>query len=328
MDRRFEYRSLFWPILLIGVGVIWLLGNLGVIRAVNLLLLLRLWPLILIVIGLDLLIGRKSSLASALIGLGALAVVIVVLAVGPGLGMTQGVPTKTERFTEPIGAAISAQVTLNLHSPGATVEALRDSPNLIDAEITHVGEIDFKARGDQEKTISLDYRGGITWGWSLPFENLKWEIGLTPDIPLSLVVDGGSGAVRLDLAGLKLSKLTVDRGSGSFTILLPESSAPYEAEIEGGSGHLDLSLPGSTTLTVCLSGGSGSQDVRLPVGAAVRLDVRDNGSGDVSLPSGWVQLEDGEGEDQGLWETPGYEQAAHKILIIVEALGSGSIHIR
>ncbi len=192
----------------------------------------------------------------------------------------------------------------------------------------HVGKIDFQVRGDQEKSIFLDYRGGVTWGWSLPFENLKWKIGLTPNIPLSLVVDGGSGSARLDLTSLKLAELKVDRGSGSFTILLPESSTSYEAEIEGGSGHLDLTLPGSTTLTIRLSGGSGSQDVRLPSGAAVRLDVRDNGSGDVSLPSSWVQLEDRDGEDQGVWETPGYDQAAYKILIIVEELGSGSIQIR
>ena len=46
----FQYRSLFWPILLIGVGVVWLLGNLGYIPMPSLRMLIRLWPLILIVI--------------------------------------------------------------------------------------------------------------------------------------------------------------------------------------------------------------------------------------------------------------------------------------
>ena len=62
------YRSLFWPLVLIGVGVIWLLGNLGVISWTNLTVLFRLWPLLLIAIGLDLLIGRQSPAIGALIG--------------------------------------------------------------------------------------------------------------------------------------------------------------------------------------------------------------------------------------------------------------------
>jgi hypothetical protein len=47
-------------VILIAVGIIWLLGNLGVLSAANILVLLRLWPLLLIVIGLDLLFGRQS----------------------------------------------------------------------------------------------------------------------------------------------------------------------------------------------------------------------------------------------------------------------------
>ena len=58
--ERQGYRSLFWPIILIGVGLIWLLGNFGIISGANLAVLFRLWPLALIVIGLDLLFGRQS----------------------------------------------------------------------------------------------------------------------------------------------------------------------------------------------------------------------------------------------------------------------------
>ena len=50
MDNRdFRYRSMFWPVILIGVGVIWLLSNLGLLPAASIAWLLNLWPLILIV---------------------------------------------------------------------------------------------------------------------------------------------------------------------------------------------------------------------------------------------------------------------------------------
>jgi len=48
---RGGYRSLFWPIVLIGIGVVWLLGNLGILTGANLVVLFRLWPLVLIVVG-------------------------------------------------------------------------------------------------------------------------------------------------------------------------------------------------------------------------------------------------------------------------------------
>jgi len=51
--------SLFWPVVLIGAGVILLLRNLGVLQNFDLQTLLRLWPLILVVIGLDLIFGRR-----------------------------------------------------------------------------------------------------------------------------------------------------------------------------------------------------------------------------------------------------------------------------
>ncbi|MBC7814218.1 MAG: hypothetical protein H7175_23895, partial [Burkholderiales bacterium] len=48
-EGALEYRSLFWPIALIGFGAIWLLGNLNILTRANLAVLGRLWPLILIV---------------------------------------------------------------------------------------------------------------------------------------------------------------------------------------------------------------------------------------------------------------------------------------
>jgi hypothetical protein len=328
MESRTTYRSFFWPILLIGVGVIWLLGNLGIIPALNLWLLLRMWPLILIVIGLDILIGRRSSLAGALIGLGALVVIVAVLVAGPRLGLARDAEIRTERFVEPVGQAVSARIQLDLSSASTRVSALAGRENLIDAEITHMGEMDFRASGDREKTVSLGRRAGTGWSFSFNgFNQQRWEIGLAPDLPLTLVVDGGSGSARLDLAGLNLSELNVERGSGSFTILLPESGEAYQARIEGGSGSLDLSLPAGTPLTLRLSGGSGGQSLALPSGAALRVEVRDSGSGEVRIPSDLDQVEGGDG-DEGVWETPNYGGALNPILIVVEDLGSGSVRIR
>ena len=83
-----EYRSLFWPIVLIAAGVVWLLNNMGVISNEQISVLGRIWPVFLIAIGLDVLIGRQSLALSALIAVGTVLVIVALMLVGPSMGLT------------------------------------------------------------------------------------------------------------------------------------------------------------------------------------------------------------------------------------------------
>jgi hypothetical protein len=82
-----EERSLFFPLALIAVGVLWLMVNFGYIPASNLWALTRLWPLFLIGGGLSLILRNYSPYAGALIS--ALMIVAAVAAVifAPQLGL-------------------------------------------------------------------------------------------------------------------------------------------------------------------------------------------------------------------------------------------------
>src|SRR6185295_12331121 len=72
-DRR---PGLFWPLILIGLGALLLLQNLGYLPAGLWPALAQLWPVIFILLGLDMLIGRRSSAgAAAVLVLGALVVI-------------------------------------------------------------------------------------------------------------------------------------------------------------------------------------------------------------------------------------------------------------
>jgi len=94
MENPRRYRSFFWPIVLIGVGAIWLLANLNIISVTSLNTLLNLWPLILIVIGLNLLFGHQTQWAGAIIGVLAIGAVIAFLVFGSALGIST-TPTNT-----------------------------------------------------------------------------------------------------------------------------------------------------------------------------------------------------------------------------------------
>src|ERR1700704_5566926 len=90
LAMRRHYRSFFWPVVLILIGIFALLVDLNVISGDRLYRLADLWPLILIVIGLELIArrtlqGSAVNLAAILIlviaGVGAVAYV----AVGPAI---------------------------------------------------------------------------------------------------------------------------------------------------------------------------------------------------------------------------------------------------
>ncbi len=330
MNPSSRYRSMFWPILLISVGLIWFLGNIQVIPNFNPLALLNLWPLLLIALGLDLLVGRRSPVIGLLIGLVTVAAAVAIVLTVPNLGNNSTQYIK-ERFSEPLGSATSAEVKIDGASQPVVIHALSDSTQLFDADIAHAGQMNFEVSGSTHKTILLRRAaetGTFNFGFGISTLDLRWDIGLNPSVPLALKYEGASGSARLNLAGLQLQSLVVNGSSGSCEIELPVGEQPYSLEYVGRSGSLSLTLPANTDLNLSLRGGSGSMDVRLPANAAVRLEVKDNGSGSLRVPAALVRLSGKANEDQGIWETSGFAAAAHPITIIVEGFGSGSINLR
>jgi hypothetical protein len=311
------------------------------------------WPLFLIVGGLDILFGRRSPVIGGLIGLGAIALVVALLYFAPTLNIDTGGELKTLTFSEPIGAADSASIDLDLERYPTTVKALSASNLLIDAELDTYTDVTFSARGDQKKTVSIepieDYTFDLNWIDEIG-RDARWEIGLSPDVPLDLVVDIGSGSVKLDLMDLDLTEMVVDGGSGSVELALPSSTSKYDVAIDGGSGSFDVEIEAGADIDafmdvgsgsfnieigsgsdvdVDFDGGSGSITLYAPDDVGVRVDVRDSGSGSVRVPSSYELVDDYNDDDRdtGIWESDGFNTAAHSVEITFDP-GSGSFTLR
>jgi hypothetical protein len=329
-----QYRSLFWPIVLIGVGIFWLLGNLGILPENYLWTLFRLWPLALIVVGLDIMIGRHSPVIGALIGLGAIALVLVLVFAGPSLGLT---PPKTElvteRFTEMIGNATSARVNLDLDIGKTTLNALSEPNTLIDAELTYVGEINFDVQGDKQKTISIRHRDpgfGTQWFWITDTDQRRasWDIGLSPEIPLTLNIDGSIGQSIIDLSDLQIEGLEVDGDVGEIYISLPATEKTYDVYVNGGVGAFEVTLERGAAVNLTIDGDVGEFVIDVPADAAVRVDA-DIDIGDVNVPSHFILLTGGNDlvGESGIWETPGFDEADVRITIVFNG-GVGDLTVR
>jgi hypothetical protein len=306
--------SIFWPLVLVGAGVILLLSNLGYLPSQTWNLLWRLWPLLLVALGVDLLIGRRSlvgAIVSALIILlligGAAAVVFFAQDIPVLVQVTDPVAMRTEHVQYPLTGVERASVAVDWTSLPGYLSVLRDSPNLIEGDVAYRGQLNFDAslhRGQAD--VILDSHSTGFWLGPLDFRDQgkeRWDVKLSPRVPLDLTLDAGSGPCNFDLTGLQIDSLFLDTGSGPIELALPSGST-FEAQIDSGSGPIAIVLPES-------------------VGARVELDA---GSGPFR-PGERFRLVEGERDSDGVWETQDFRTAEHTIVLKIDQ-GSGPINMR
>jgi hypothetical protein len=306
--------SFFWPLVLIGAGVLLLLSNLGYLPWQSWNLLWRLWPLLLVALGIDILIGRRSMIGAIVSGLlilaligGAVGVVLFAQNIPALANLTPSVELHTEHVEHPLENVEQASVIVDWTSAPSYLSALRDSPNLIEADVTYRGDLifDVDVRGERAD-VELDSHFSGPWFGPYDFggqAEKRWDVRLSPDVLLDLTLDAGSGSCDFDLSDLQVSDLFLDSGSGSVDLALPTAST-FEARIDSGSGSITIILPESVGARVVLDSGSGSFH-----------------------PDERFRLVEGRRNDDGTWETGNFDTAEHSVVLFLDQ-GSGSISIR
>lgn len=317
-DSQRDGRPLsVWAFILIAVGIIWLLLQAGVLSGANLVVLFRFWPVILVALGLQLLIGRSSRVFSLIIGAGTVVLLFALMVVGPSIGLAGSARVQNAQYTEPLDGTTSARFDLDFSVGSVNLFALSDSNSLIDADLRYVGEVDFdSSTANGETLVTLTSRNesghvfdflGLSLGNTLNDDNLRWEIGLNPAIPLALDLNGGVGTNQLDLSALQLSSLRYAGGIGSSTISLPSGS--YDLDLNGGVGALTVNFAADTSVDARIVGGVGRVVLDVPEGAPVRLEVEGT-LGGVDVPNGFKEIEGNRDVDEsGVWESETYDSA-------------------
>ena len=310
--------------------MIWLLTNLNIIPSENLWLLLKLWPVLLIVAGLDALFGRWLPLVGALLALSVMVGVVCVLMEGNLFDLEGTKPEpQLETFVVEVDDATAAHLDLKLSTQATKVSRLAGSTHLVEAEISHYGDIGFTVTGDEEKRIRLAQTGLVSWfSWLMPAlgeDPLVWNIGLSSVIPFDLEVDASTGRVELDLRGVQLDRFRFDGGTGASTIYLPASTEAFDARLEGGTGTLEVNLPARGNFNLRLDGSAGRVLLNLQETTQVQVQVLGGGVGDLQVTDRISKVSGAEGRDEGVYQTSGFEGAPYQLVIIIEDIGTGNI---
>ena len=331
-------RSLFAPLAMIIIGVLFLLDNLNVIGPLNWWAALRFWPLALIFAGLNVLAVQfrrpLGTVLSLLVTAAALAVFGYLLLRGSPdqalwrLGLPMGAPTELRQETVALGAveAPAVKATLNLSNYPTTIGLLRGD-GLMTASIWTRGEVQLEQEREEDGRLTLEFgvrENPIAWLDPRTWANdagRTWAIELSPDVPLELRVNAGNGATTAVLAGLTLTGLALDSGNGSLQATLPDGD--YDVRADSGNGAITLTLPGAGRQALRVDSGNGSVRLLLPAGVAARV-AYEMGNGRMNVDERFRQVSGG--RDEGVYETVGYDAAAGGIEIQVES-GNGSVTV-
>ncbi len=299
-----EYRrpSLIGPLILITIGVLFLLANMGMLPISFWEIAFRFWPLLLILVGLDILIGRRSPLGSLLILVlwAALIGGIIWLASPQGAGLLPATAAVSDQLSQPLGDIKSASVALNTGVADTTVNSLSsDTGDLMNGTFSH-GEGSrvvktYQVVGDEGR-LGLREEGFNFFLTSTSVS--RWAIGLNPAVPLALSLNGGVGRTVLDLSGLKVTSLSIDSGVGA----------------------MDMTAPKAGMVTMRLNGGVGAARVVIPQGMVARIRVHAGLGGTNVNQTRFPRFGD-------VYQSADYASATDKIDIEVDG-GVGGISIQ
>lgn len=300
MNDRVRRRSLIGPLLLIGIGVVFLMNNLGALRWNIWELILRFWPVLLIAAGLDLVIGRRSVWGS----LAAVALLIGVVAFG--LVYVQAKIPATDRSVErlayPIQIAKRAEIRL---SPGVGVIQLTRSASVTEllSGTTWVGggmrvAREFSAEGDTALLNIYSEGPDLLFPAFGPPGRPTWDLQLTSVLPVSLSVDMGLGLAAVDLRGTRVYNFSLEQGVGQQVVYLPRNGI----------------------IKATLSTAIGETIVVIPPGVAARVHAR-TGIAARSIPASFAR----QGDE---YFSPGYADAKDKVDLELDvAIGHLSIRV-
>ncbi|MHB0876759.1 MAG: LiaI-LiaF-like domain-containing protein [Anaerolineae bacterium] len=224
--------GMFWGGILILLGVLFLLDNLGIF-AVSVWSLF--WPIILIGVGLWVL-----------------------------WGVIFGRPiVATEQVSIPLDGATSARIRIR-HGAGR-LDVSGASLGAVLAEGTFQGGLEYRAQpGPSGLDVDMRSRRGAFRAPFLVFtpgDSLDWRLRLNADIPLQLDLETGASATRLDLSGLQVTELHLSTGASSTDIWMPGNAGSTRATVKSGAASVNINVPESVAARIRVQSGMASISV-------------------------------------------------------------------
>jgi len=254
-----RYRGIAFPILLIGLGLVALLVNVGALSWDQIGRLFDLWPLLLIVIGIELIL-RRAAAPPVATGVGALVAIVAVVAAlayvtaGPGFQ----VGSQAGSASAPLGSAEQGGLTVTGGGLRFSARTGDTGGDLYRAtyEYPPGAQPSFQ---NQDGRVAIDFSGGNRHLFG-SVGRRTLDVTLNAQVAWTLDLSGGGFSADADLRSGHLKGLSVSGGGISLTARLPAPQGTVPISVSGGGISAELHRPAGVEARVTVSGGGSEID--------------------------------------------------------------------
>ena len=253
-------RGLFWPLVLITIGLVFLLVNYGFIPGVTALSLLSLWPLLLVLAGVDIAIGRRWPLAALGIDVAVIALGLVLLSTQPAIlsgpfPIFGGSSSGGERDVS-VERQSATSLALEINGGAGQFRVVGGSPALVEA---HSASADLRVRRSpdvvpQTTSTHADVRIDQIGNRRVGGVATDVETRIASDIPTELSINGGAGEFMIDLSDVKITSAELNVGAASLTLTLPKPSGMVNIDVNAGASSIVIEVPDGVEARVTTTG--------------------------------------------------------------------------
>lgn len=236
----------------------------------------------------------------------------------------------TDKFTEPLNDVTAAKVDINAGDGNLTIDRLTG-----DEQVLASGTLQyFETQGLPTRTLvssngqaTLTLRGGnirrpwFRFPWGACNGATEWQIHLNPTVSSDIAAHSDGGNVKLNLAGMAITRLSADTGGGNMDVVLPDNAANLSVTAKTGAGNVTVEIGNGITgsNTINANSGAGNVSVHLPNGIAAKVHAT-SGLGKVIVDSQFSKT------DKNTYQSPAYDGAANKVEITVHS-GAGNVSV-
>jgi len=252
---------IFWGTVLVALGVLFLLSNLGVLPWGVWQTLVKAWPLLLVVWGASILLhpfGRLGALLTALIvivGLGA--VVVYTLAFASNPGAAPGYPTAgVLPLDQPLeNGTQTVKVDLDFGAGTISLDGRAPADKLAWGSLGYIfgaPQVSYSGGASAQLRVAMT---GAGWSSGAGGRTPSWDIHLNPQPVYDLDLDTGACHADLDLSALKVRSLVLSTGASDTDIVFGDPGRDATARLEFGAAAVRVKVPRSVGVRVDLATG-------------------------------------------------------------------------
>lgn len=260
MSGDSKARRIGFPLgatILIVLGVVFLLNNLGYLPWGIWGTIWRFWPVLLILAGVNFfLAGSRPWLM--------LVITIIVLAgvffgAWAMAGSNAPVTPATTSFSQPLGSATRVEVQVDFGAGKLVTGSLPyGSDKLAAGEVSEGAVRDATLNGGVAR---LRLTMPATGWWVPGAPSANWKIHLTRQVPLDLVFKTGANESEFDLTDLMVASFTLETGASRNLVMLPANAGTTRASIKAGAADIKVIAPASVAVRIKTDAGISSVDI-------------------------------------------------------------------